>query len=134
MKKIVLAIAAAFILLLPSCNKENVEESGSGPVTISVAVPETTSASDAIYISGSMTGGDVFSVGNPIWKLTRSGQTCTIELDSENFIGGKTLADGFWFVSEAQGAEVDASGNKVIRTLDAKAGKTYSYVVAGWSN
>ena len=55
---------------------------------------------------------------------------CNIKLSPDTFIGNKTLADGFWFVSEQQGAELDAEGKAVVRTLSGQEG---NYVVAKWS-
>jgi len=128
MKRFILAFAAIALLLVPSCKKES--KASKDAISIKVIVPEETASSDAIYIAGPFTGGEGFSVGNPAWKLQRSGVNCSITLDPDTFIGNYTLADGFWFVSEQQGAELDADGKTVVRTLGGKEG---SYVVAKWS-
>lgn len=128
MKRFILALAALTLLILPSCHKE--PKASKEAISIKVIVPEETASSDAIYIAGPFTGGEGFSVGNPAWKLQRSGVNCSITLEPDTFIGNYTLADGFWFVSEQQGAELDADGKAVMRTLSGKEG---SYVVAKWS-
>ena len=128
MKKLILALAAITLLLAPSCNKE--PKASKDAIKIKVIIPEETSSADAIYIAGPFTGGEGFSVGNPAWKLQRSGLNCSITLEPDTFIGNYTLADGFWFVSEECGAELDAEGNAVTRSLSGKEG---SYVVAKWS-
>lgn len=118
------------LAIITSCQGSKPPVVSDSRISISVIIPETTPADDAIYISGPCTGGDNFSVGNPKWKLTRSGNSCSIGLDPDGFIGGKSLADGFWFYSESGGAELDADGNSVTRTLTGSSGE---YVVARWS-
>lgn len=129
MKRYLLALAA-LALLLPSCQNSKDPVVEDSRITIEVIIPDTTPAEDAIYICGPCTGGEAYTVGNPAWKLTRSGVNCTIMLDPETFISNNTLADGFWFESELQGRELDVDGNEVTRTLSSNKG---SYVVAKWS-
>lgn len=127
-------LLAALCVLLPSCKKDDEPKADKTQILIKVTIPENTQADDNIYIVGPLTGGDAFSVGNPQWKLTRSGSNCNILLEPEGFIGGKTLADGFWFASEKKGREVGADGKEVTRTLSAKTGKEYQFVVAAWKD
>ena len=132
MKKVLFSLAALCVLLT-SCQNSKPPVVSDSRVQLTVTIPESTPADDIIYVAGPFTGGETFSVGNPQWKLTRSGSKCNILLDQESFIGGKTLADGFWFVSEQKGREVDASGKELTRTLTPEPGKEYQYVVAAWS-
>lgn len=129
MKKFLLALVAVAVLL-PSCQNSKPSVVLDSQIKIDVIIPDTTPAEDAIYICGPCTGGEAYTIGNPAWKLTRSGVNCSIKLDPESFISNNTLADGFWFESEHQGRELDADGNEVTRTLTGKEG---SYVVAKWS-
>ena len=129
MKKLAIALMG-MLILLASCQNSKPPVVLDSQIHISVMVPEDTAADDAIFISGPFTGGDNFSVGNPKWKLTRSGLNCSILLNPEDFIGGKSLADGFWFYSASRGAELDADGNAVRRTLKGDKGE---YVVARWT-
>lgn len=128
MKKLLYILTA--LVVIASCQGSKPPVVSDSRISISVIIPETTPAGDAIYLSGPCTGGDNFAVGNPRWKLSRSGSTCSILLDPDGFIGNKTLADGFWFYCESCGAELDADGNSVTRTLSGREGE---FVVARWS-
>ena len=128
MRKFLLALVA--LAVITSCQNSKPPVVLDSRIDISVLIPDTTPSGDAIYIAGPFTGGEGFSVGNPAWKLQRSGVNCNIKLSPDTFIGNKTLADGFWFVSEQQGAELDAEGKAVVRTLSGQEG---NYVVAKWS-
>lgn len=129
MKKLLLAIAAIAVLA-SSCQNSKPYDVLDSRIKIEVIIPESTPAEDAIYICGQFTGGEFFTVGNPAWKLDRSGQTCSILLEPETFIGNYTPADGFHFVSDMHGEELDAEGETVNRVLNGTEG---SYVVAKWS-
>ena len=118
------------LAMITSCQNSKPPVVLDSKINISVIIPDTTPADDVIYIAGPFTGGESFSVGNPAWKLQRSGVNCSIQLLPDTFIGNNTLADGFWFISEKHGAELDADGNEVVRTL---VGTEGSYVVAKWS-
>lgn len=128
MRKYLLALMA--LAMITSCQNSKPPVVLDSKINISVIIPDTTPADDVIYIAGPFTGGESFSVGNPAWKLQRSGVNCSIQLLPDTFIGNNTLADGFWFISEKHGAELDADGNEVVRTL---VGTEGSYVVAKWS-
>ncbi|MBO4434531.1 MAG: hypothetical protein J5769_03645 [Bacteroidales bacterium] len=129
MKKLLLAIVAVAVLL-PSCQNSKPPVVLDSSIKIEVVIPDSTPAEDVIYICGPCTGGESFTIGNPAWKLNRTGVKCSISLDPEGFMGNYTLADGFHFVSDAHGEELDAEGEPVNRVLSGKEG---SYVVAKWS-
>lgn len=128
MRKFLSALVA--LAVITSCQNSKPPVVLDSKINISVIIPDTTPADDVIYIAGPFTGGESFSMGNPAWKLQRSGVNCSIQLLPDTFIGNNTLADGFWFISEKHGAELDADGNEVVRTL---VGTEGSYVVAKWS-
>ena len=133
MKKILLLAAIpALCLWLPSCRRDDNEPSTTGPFTINASLPEDTGDDDAVYIIGDFNGGEEFALGNPAWKLQKGSTKWTVGLDPEKFIGGKTLADGYFLMHLTRGVEVDASGAPVVRTLDAVAGKTYEIEVVAW--
>jgi len=141
LKTLAAALLLTLVPLFVSCNKdEDEKESTGGTFTLKVSLPEDTTAGDAIYIVGEFNGGEDFAVGNPKWRLVWDAAakaedqpgpfpTATITLNPDEFVGGKTLADGFWFESGTRGKEViDAP-----RTLSAKSGKTYEFTVTAWT-
>ena len=119
MRKYLFALMA--LAMITSCQNSKPPVVLDSKINISVIIPDTTPADDVIYIAGPFTGGESFSMGNPAWKLQRSGVNCSIQLLPDTFIGNNTLADGFWFISEK---------HEVVRTL---VGTEGSYVVAKWS-
>lgn len=129
MKKVLLWLALV-ALLLCSCQNSLPYVPVDSRINIEVIIPDTTPAEDAIYICGQFTGGEAYTIGNPAWKLSRSGEKCSIILSPDSFIGNYTLADGFHFVSDLHGEELDADGEAVNRVLNGTEG---SYVVAKWS-
>ncbi len=128
MRKFLFALMA--VAMITSCQNSKPPVVLDSRIDISVIIPDTTPADDAIYIVGPFTGGEAFTIGNPAWRLERSGVNCSIKLSPDTFIGNYTLADGFHFVSATLGDELDAEGNEVNRVLGGKEG---SYVVAKWS-
>ena len=79
-------------------------------VLLEVITPSNTAADEDIYIVGAFNGLDDESViGNEKWKLTQSQiiqKKRGIYLDPTEFVEGKTLQDGFHFVSSKQRNEV----------------------------
>lgn len=128
MRKLLFVLMA--LAMITSCQGSKPPVVLDSRIDISVIIPDTTPADDAIYIVGPFTGGEAFTIGNPAWKLERSGVNCSIKLSPDTFIGNYTLEDGFHFVSATLGDELDAEGNEVNRVLGGKEG---SYVVAKWS-
>lgn len=133
MKKILmLALLPVICFCMPSCRREDKEPDATGPFTIQAVLPEDTADADAVYIIGDFNGGEEFALGNPLWQLHKGSTKWAVGLDPEKFIGGKTLADGYFLMHATRGVEVDASGAPVVRTLDAVARKTYDIEVVAW--
>ena len=107
-----------------------------GKILIEAIVPSSTALDDEIYLVGPAAGGDSLAVwGDTKWRLTRS-QDIAIKwglyIDPADFHGGKTLADGFSFVSLKDGIEMTALGEVASHTLDAQTGKSYNVYVSAW--
>lgn len=111
-----------FPMLLGSCSKNEdivfdherqMFEIQEGKILLEVILPSSTTAGEEIYISGAFNGGDEAAVGNEAYKLIRTEATSikrAVYLDPSTFVDGKTLADGFHFVSDKQRQEVDVKG------------------------
>ena len=81
-------------------------------ILLEVIMPQGTTPDDKIYIVGAFNGGEDAAVDNLQWQLEKAPQSdhkWGIYLYPSLFEAGKTLADGFYFVSASQGKE---------RTLD----------------
>ncbi len=117
MKKISYLLLLALPLLGLSCSKEkdNKDNETEEAFTMTVTLPEDTSETDAVYIIGAFNGGEEFALGNPKWELKGSATLRSIEINPENFIGGKTLAEGYQFQSPTRGVEVTSDGTVVVR-------------------
>ncbi|MDE6682911.1 MAG: starch-binding protein [Muribaculaceae bacterium] len=106
------------LLLLPllgACSKDEIIfdselprfETRPGYQLIEAIVPQATSATDEIYIIGEFNGG-MDAVGDPRWQLEKAGDTDVkwgIYLNPNDFVAGKTLADGYTFYNVQQGEE-----------------------------
>lgn len=117
MKKLSYLLLLALPLVGLSCNKDNKENEPAEEeaFTMTVTLPEDTAESDAVYIVGAFNGGEEFALGNPKWELKGSATQRSIEIIPGNFIGGKTLADGYQFQSPTRGVEVTSDGTVVVR-------------------
>ncbi len=75
-------------------------------------------------------------IGNEQYKLTPSEDISAkrgIYLDPDAFVNGKTLADGYHFVSAAQRNEVTALGDTVIRTESPAVGTRTNIYISKWA-
>ncbi len=107
-----------------------------GKILIEAIVPSSTALDDEIYLVGPAAGGDSLAVwGDTKWRLTRSQDIAIkwgLHIDPADFHGGKTLADGFSFVSLKDGIEMTALGEAASHTLDAQTGRSYNVYVSAW--
>ena len=106
-------------------------------ILLEVIPPSTTAADEDVYIVGAFNGLDSTTViGNDQWKLTPS-ETITqkrgIYLDPSTFVAGKTLADGYHFVSSVQRNEVTALGGAVNRTDNYAVGTRTNIYISNWA-
>ena len=138
-------IGTAALLALAGCAKEELVfdhekpafEVRDGKILIEAIVPTTTSDSDEIYIAGPFFSTDSATVfSNAALRLTHS---TTIDakwgvyLDPSSFQGGKSLADGFWFISKERGTERTVENGAARHTLDARTGQSYNVYVSKWT-
>lgn len=109
----------------------------SDKVLLEVIPPTSTAADEDVYIVGAFNGQDDESViGNDQWKLTPSeviSQKRGIYLDPTTFVDGKTLADGYHFVSSKQRNEVTALGTVVNRTENYAVGTRTNIYITNWA-
>ena len=101
-------------------------------ILLEVIVPAGTSAKDQIYIVGAFNGMDTTQYENPDFILTKAENNDAkfgIYLYPEDFVAGKSLADGFLFVSKQFGIEAPA----VAHTIEnAQLGERYTISVTRW--
>ena len=105
-------------------------------ILIEAIMPQGTAEDDAIYIVGPFNGEDA-AVGNMQWQMEHSTvipEKWGIYLDPSSFENGKTLADGFWFVSESQGKERTVLDEDAVHTLDAGVGTRTNVYVDRWES
>ena len=107
-----------------------------GMILLEVIVPSSTKADDVIYISGAFNGGDEVAAEDVRWHLEKSttiDKKWGIYLDPTTFVEGKTLADGYRFVSAREGEERTAKNEAVNRTEDFAPGTRNNIYVSYWN-
>lgn len=103
---------------------------------LEVIVPQGTLATDKIYITGEFNGGEE-AVGNPLWQLQKAPDTDVkwgIYLNPADFVDGKTLADGYTFVSAEQGAERSLENAPVVHKESPAVGQRMNVIVYRWAD
>lgn len=106
-------------------------------ILIEAIMPQSTSDDDVIYIVGAFNGGTEKAVGNPSWQMEHSTvitEKWGIYLNPSEFEDGKTLMDGFFFVSEKEGEERSVRNETVSHTLDAGVGTRSNVYVDRWES
>lgn len=138
-------IALPFMLLAAACSQpEDIVfdhekpafETKDGQILLEVIVPSTTKADDVIYISGAFNGGDEVAAADVTWHLEKStinDKKWGIYLDPSTFVSGKTLADGYRFVSVREGEERTAKNEAVNRTENPAPGTSTNIYVSHWN-
>lgn len=148
MKKILMALAALPLVAgMWNCAKEDIVfshekpqfETREGAILLEVIVPLGTDASrETVYMAGPVTGFDAESVvDQPMWALTPSANIHKwgIYVDPADFAQGKTLADGYYFVSSLNGREKSLNNEDVTHTQTAKVGERINNVsVVRWAS
>ena len=143
---------AAFVLCtlslctLPGCKQKDLTfdheatqfEPIANAILIELIAPVGTAVDEEIYIFGAFNGLDESSAkGNITWlmeKASGSDKKWGIYLFPADFKEGKTLADGFSFVSKKSGGERDIKGNPVVHKLDAKTGSVNNVWAERWAS
>lgn len=144
MKKIFNWLLLPLMMLLGACAQEEIVfdheqpafETKEGMILLEVIVPSSTKADDVIYISGPFNGGDEVAAEDVRWHLEKSttiDKKWGIYLDPSSFVNGKTLADGYRFVSVREGEERTAKNEAVNRTDVFAAGTRTSIYVSYWN-
>ena len=112
-------------------------ETQADKILLEVILPTGTAADEDVYIAGAFNGeNDSTVIGKDQWKLNLSDSTTGkrgIYLDPKTFVGGKTLADGYHFVSSKQRNEVTALNDTVIRTENPGVGTRTNIYVSKWA-
>lgn len=137
---------ACIALLLASCQQEQIvfdhEQQQfatlENAILIELIAPIGTSVDEEIYIIGAFNGMDEKSViGNVAWQLEKaelSDKKWGIYLFPTDFVNGKTLADGFSFVSKKSGLEYTIKGEPATHTLTANVGQMYNIWADRWAS
>ena len=106
-------------------------------ILIELIAPVGTAVDDEIYIFGAFNGLDEnTAVGAIEWQMEKapaSDKKWGIYLFPSDFKEGKTLADGFSFVSKKAGGERDIKGNPVAHTLTASVGSVNNVWADRWA-
>lgn len=108
-----------------------------GSILLEVIAPKETPDDAKIFISGEFNGGDKAAIGDLRWQLEKSSKISGkwgIYLDPTTFIQGKSLADGYHFVSDTDGEERTALGDTVVRTLSPEPGTRTNIYVSKWKS
>lgn len=137
-------IALPALFLLGACAQEEIVfdhekpafETKDGQILLEVIVPSSTKADDVIYIAGAFNGGDEVAAENTMWHLEKSTEIDKkwgIYLDPTTFVEGKTLADGYHFVSVREGEERTALNEAVNRTESPAVGSRTNIYVSYWN-
>lgn len=104
-------------------------------ILLEVIMPQGTTADDKIYIVGAFNGGETNAVDNLQWQLEKAPQSdhkWGIYLYPSLFEAGKTLADGFYFVSASQGKERTLDNEDVLHTATAAVGERVDIKAVRW--
>ena len=131
--------------LLAACSKEEIVfdvelprfELREGYQLLEVIVPQRTLATDKIYIVGEFNGGAEEAVGDPRWALEKADDTDAkwgVYLNPADFVEGKTLRDGYTFVSVEQGEERSLDNQPVVHTEDPALGQRANVMVYRWAD
>lgn len=105
-------------------------------ILLEVIMPHGTAADEKIYIAGDFNGGEE-AVGQPEWCLEKAADSDVkwgIYLIPSTFKNGKTLADGFYFVSEKQGVERTVKNEDMLHTLNVGIGTRTNVTVSRWES
>ena len=144
MKKIFNWLLLPLMMLLGACAQEEIVfdhekpafETKEGMILLEVIVPTSTKADDVIYISGAFNGGDEAAASDLRWQLEKSttiDKKWGIYLDPTTFVDGKTLADGYRFISAREGEERTARNEAVNRTENPAPGTRTNIYVSYWN-
>lgn len=132
-----LLFLAAATVMLTGCKKDAIVFDHEQPqfeiidnaILLEVIMPNGTSAKEAISIVGDFSGGEKMA----LTKAENSDKKWGIYLFESDFMDGKTLADGFYFISESNGEERTAKGDSTMHFLSVDYGTRTNVWVASWA-
>lgn len=141
MKKVfsyIFLFVAAMALTLSGCKKEELVFDHELPqfdikadaILLEVIVPSGTAADEVIYITGAFNDGEKIQLE----KAKNSDKKWGVYLYAEDFHSGKTLMDGFTFVSAKNGEERSVNNEAVKHTLDVAYGTRTNVWVDRWAS
>lgn len=145
MRKYIFISIAMLVAMITSCQKEELVydheqpqfELREGAYLLEVLVPTGTATDDEIYIYGGFNGEDAKSVtSNLQWKLEKaqySDKKWGIYIFPEDFVEGKSLKDGFTFVSKKAGVECTIKGDTAVHVLDVALGTRTNVWAERWA-
>lgn len=144
MRKFNIFTCLFFLLLtiLGSCSKDEIIfdvelpqfELRPGYQLLEVIVPQSTNPTDKIYIVGDFNGGEA-AIGDPRWELEKAPKSDAkfgIYLNPNDFLDGKTLADGYTFYNVQQGEERSLDNKPVVHTEAPAVGQRINVMVYRW--
>lgn len=146
MKRYIISMMACIALLFASCQQEQIvfdhEQQQfatlENAILVELIAPIGTAVDEEIYIIGAFNGMDEKSViGNVAWQLEKaelSDKKWGIYLFPGDFVDGKTLADGFCFVSKKSGLEYTIKGEPATHSLNASIGQMYNVWADRWAS
>lgn len=105
-------------------------------ILLEVIMPQGTTPEEEIFIVGAFNGGEEVASQDLKWQLEKaSGNDIKwgIYLYPEDFVEGKTLADGFYFVSRTQGVERTLTNEDAHHALSVKVGSRTNVTVSRWN-
>ncbi len=143
-KNIFSALLLMLLLVVTGCSKDEIIFDSELPRfnlrpgyhLLEAIVPQGTSASDKLYIVGEFNGGPEAAIGNPMWQLEKAADTDVkwgIYLNPDDFVEGKTLADGYYFYSMEQGAERSLENDSVNHTEVPALGGRQNVLIYRWA-
>jgi len=146
MKKLknILLLLLPFLTVLGGCGHDEIVFDYESPqfelrddaILMEVVMPQGTAADDEIYISGDFNGGDEAALADMKWLMEKAADNDIkwgIYLYPEDFVLGKTLADGFHFVSKAQGVERTLKGEEAVHAANAVVGTRVNVTASRWN-
>lgn len=105
-------------------------------ILLEVILPPGSSATDTCYIVGDFNGGDA-AIGNMAYQLEKATGTVDkwgVYIYPNDYVGGKTLADGFHFVSVNEGVERTVLNKEVTHQLNVSIGSRTNVWVSRWES
>ncbi|MCQ2335354.1 MAG: hypothetical protein MJZ89_05900 [Paludibacteraceae bacterium] len=141
MKKIFnysMLLITSMLLALTGCKKEELVfdhelpqfEIKSDAILLEVIMPSGTAADEEIFITGEFNNGEKYQLE----KAKESDKKWGIYLYESDFAAGKTLKDGFTFVSAKNGAAYTVKGEPEQYTLDAAYGTRTNVWINRWES